>query len=323
MKEIEDARRAWPAEKPEFEKFAAILLIRLKEAVLRLGIYADVYVRTKELDSLIKKLLLKPAYTYDALPDKVGARIIVKYRSDLKPIADTVSALFDHDPPDDKAKKRGNEGVGYLSIHLDRLRLKDNDNQASEFPPSKYFAEAQLRTHAQHLWAEMSHDAFYKSDKLVNALPADLVRRINLMAGQVEVADREFDRLNDEIPTEPAFQLLQALERKYFRLTTRRPNPELSIAVIKVLLPMFGNQEVSQIINRINQTFDQNSEMLEHIYQNVDKTDEASAFFFQPEALMIYDRLLNDRDETLRMWNKSYPSSELELVATNLGIALY
>jgi hypothetical protein len=37
---------------------------------------------------------------------------------------------------------------------------------------------------------------------------------------------------------------------------------------------------------------------------------------------MIYDRLLDDRDETLRVWNERYPSSELERVANNFGLAL-
>ena len=37
---------------------------------------------------------------------------------------------------------------------------------------------------------------------------------------------------------------------------------------------------------------------------------------------MIYDRLLHDRDETLRIWSTVFPPSELDRVANNFGISL-
>ena len=142
------------------------------------------------------------------------------------------------------------------------------------------------------------------------------------MAGQVEVADREFDRINDEIPSEAAYQLLKALEHNYFKLTTHRPNPELSLNVIRLFLPTYPNQTTPEIIGRLDQTFQENSDMLERVYQDPETVIDASAFFFQPEALMIYDRLLNDRDQTWKVWNTAFPATELERVANNFGISL-
>jgi len=319
---VEFARKTWIAERPQFEKFADMLASRLKSGVRRLGIPAEVTARAKEVDSLVKKLLLKTEHTYDSLPDKVGARIVFKYRSDSARIQALISEQFDHDVPDDKAKQRGTKEVGYLSVHLDHMRLKLGDNQIIQFPASKFFAEVQVRTQAQHLWAEMSHDDVYKNDETAKSLSDDLKRRINLMAGQVEVADREFDRISGEIGQDDAYKLLKALEKNYFKLTTHRPNPELSLTVIRLLMPTFENQSTQEVINHIQHTFEENAAMLEGVYQDPDRANDPSAFFFQPEALMIYDRLLNDRDETLRVWNTQFPSSELELVANNLGISL-
>jgi ppGpp synthetase/RelA/SpoT-type nucleotidyltranferase len=320
--DLEAARVAWLAERPQFKQFGEMLADRLRVGVRRLGVPAEVTTRPKEIDSLIKKLLLKPQYTYESLPDKVGVRVVFKYLSDGPRVQGLVSEYFDHNPPDDKAKDRGDKEVGYLSVHLDSTRLKADDVQVVSYPASKYFAEVQLRTQAQHLWSEMSHDDVYKNDETVKALPGDLKRRINLMAGQVEVADREFDRINTEIQKDDACELLKALEKNYFKLTTRRPNPELSLSVIRLLLKRFGESSISTVIVQVNETFERHAEFLENVYQDPDRQNDSSAFLFQPEALMIYDRLLDDRDETLKVWNEQFPPSELERVANNFGFAL-
>jgi ppGpp synthetase/RelA/SpoT-type nucleotidyltranferase len=322
MSDLEQTRKVWLIERPFFERFGSILCERLKYQIRRIGIYAEVVPRTKDTHSLIKKLFQKPHYTYESLPDKLGIRIIVRYIAERKQLLDLVGNLFDHNEPDDKANDRGTEKVGYLAVHLDNLRLKEGDEAITDFPPHHYFAEVQLCTQAQHLWMEMSHDSFYKNNETIRALPKDLQRRINLMAGQVEVADREFERIRNESPNDAAYEILQALERNYFKLTTRRPDPELSIEVIRLLLPFYGDKSTPEVIGQLDQVFTQHERHLEEIYQDPDKEREASAFFFQPEALMIYDRLIYDRDRTLKDWNVLFPPSELERVADNFGISL-
>lgn len=322
MTDVELARKSWTQEKPSFAEFGDLIAERLRLALRREGILAEVSARAKELDSLVRKLLLKSEHDYDSLPDKVGVRIVIRHLSDIPAVEQIISRDFDHDPADNKARDHGTNRVGYLSVHLDHTRLKTDDQQAVMFPPSKFFAEVQLRTLAQHLWAEMSHDDVYKNDETANALSSDLKRRVNLMAGQVEVADREFDRISKEIGQDDAYRLLRALERHYYKLTTRRANPELSLLVIKLLSPTFKGLTAPQIITQLDETFVKHAGMLEQIYQDPDRAVDSSAFFFQPEALMIYDRLLHDRDETLSLWSTVFPSSELDRVANNFGISL-
>ena len=66
---------------------------------------------------------------------------------------------------------------------------------AARFPGGRFRAELQVRTLAQHLWSEMSHDTTYKSGTVVEP---ELKRRVNLLAGLIEIADREFSRLQEE-----------------------------------------------------------------------------------------------------------------------------
>ena len=93
MIDVEAARKTWRVERPEYERFGQMLRSRLKIALLRIGIYADVHARAKEQDSLFKKLLLKPHHTYDSLPDKVGVRVVVKYRANSPRSATGVESL--------------------------------------------------------------------------------------------------------------------------------------------------------------------------------------------------------------------------------------
>jgi ppGpp synthetase/RelA/SpoT-type nucleotidyltranferase len=43
----------------------------------------QIYGRTKEIDSLLKKLILKPDKTYEDLTDKAGIRVIVKFTEEV------------------------------------------------------------------------------------------------------------------------------------------------------------------------------------------------------------------------------------------------
>jgi ppGpp synthetase/RelA/SpoT-type nucleotidyltranferase len=320
--EVEEARKRWIAERPLYENFGVVLETRLKSAIRKIGIPVEVTSRAKEADSFVKKLLLKTDHTYESLPDKVGVRVVHKFRSDSPRILAVISESLEHGLPDDKAKDRGRTNVGYLTIHIDHARLRNGDQGFTEFPPEAFFAEIQLRTLAQHLWSEMSHDDVYKNDDTVNTLPDDLVRRVHLMAGQVEVADREFDRINSELERDDTSKLLKALERNYYKLTSRRGNPELSLSVINLLIPTFRNSSVGEIITHIDGTFEAHQRTLEVVYQDSDRASDPSAFFYQPEAIMIYDRLLDDPTETLRVWSTQFPFSELERVANNLGLTL-
>jgi putative GTP pyrophosphokinase len=227
VSDVETARQRWMKERPQYEAFGQLVAARLQASLKPIGIWFHVEARAKTIDSLVKKLLTKKRHTFESLPDKVGARVIIRYRSDIDKVTGTIRRIFDSTDPEDKEKLLGPDRVGYLSVHLDNVRLHQNDGDAKKYPPDTFWVELQARTLAQHLWSEMSHDTVYKNEEMIKRLDPDLKRRVSLMAGQIEVADREFDRLNMELSAQAAYLLLQVLEQHYYTVASQQPNLEL------------------------------------------------------------------------------------------------
>ncbi len=322
--DIEEARADWIEVREQYCEFAILLERRLNDITKELGIYAQVSARAKETHSLVKKLLSKPRLTYETLPDKVGARVVVRYRSEVEPIESRIRDCFSYATVEDKAEKLGTNKLGYQSIHVDSFGLQRSDADAPRFPPEAFLGELQIRTMSQHLWSEVSHDTFYKNDELVHQVPQDLQRRVNLTAGLVEVADREFDRMNSEAKPSPAIEVFNGLERMYYSVASRRPDVELSLEVINLVLPLYGTISAGEILrDHIYPRFEKDRQAIAEVYANPENgSADVSAFFFQPEALLLYDRLHEDRDQLLARWNEKFPEKELDRFAVALGFSL-
>jgi ppGpp synthetase/RelA/SpoT-type nucleotidyltranferase len=322
MNPVEDARRRWVSDRPIYVAFAKYVQSSLLVCVKPLGIWSAVSARAKEIDSLVKKLLRKPTHTYDTLPDKVGARVIVRYRSEIRSVLEAIQSVFLCEAPEDKIGKLGSDRVGYLSVHVDGVRLRPDDTEITKYPPTRFWVELQVRTLAQDLWSEMSHASVYKSEEGLGDLPEDLRRRVNLMAGQIEVADREFDRLGGELQHDEYSELLKALERHYYALTAQRPDSELSRQVLRLFVPLYGESAL-KVAALIGEFVVKKEKVLESVYADAAHISVASrtAFLFQPEVLLLYERLSNDEAAMRRAWNDHYPEEELERVANAFGIS--
>jgi ppGpp synthetase/RelA/SpoT-type nucleotidyltranferase len=319
--DLEQARVLWLADEPSFREFGELMKGALEAEIKRLGIKADITMRTKDIDSLIKKLILKPEHTYETLGDKIGIRAVVRYQREVDEIVASMPALLGCSAPDDTRQRLAgekDEKVGYISIHLDAW-FKDDDPQQAKFPKGKYRAEVQVRTLAQHLWSEISHDTSYKSGTKIRK---DLKRRIHLLAGLIEVADNEFSRIDDEMSKMPdmaEFMILKALERQYYKLSARPGNTDLSLEVIRLLWPLY-ELTPEQISNRFGQLLDEKRAVLQDVFDQMNKTSKGrSAFFFQPEILLIYDQLQFYPYKLRERWAERFPPQELEMVATAFG----
>jgi ppGpp synthetase/RelA/SpoT-type nucleotidyltranferase len=322
---VEQARQRWIAERPKHEAFGQLLKTRLRESLKPIGIWFEVESRAKTIDSLVKKLLTKRGYTFGTLPDKVGVRVIIRYRADVDKVVERVRELFDSDAPENKEHKLGTDRVGYLSVHLDHVRLHQNDGDVELYPPDTFWAELQVRTLAQHLWSEMSHDTVYKNDEMVAKLPPDVQRRVALMAGQIEVADREFDRLNMELSARATVRLLQVLEQHYYSVASQHPNLELSVEVLDALMPLVTG-DVNSFAQRLNDFLSAKRSVIADVYAKALQAgledENTTAFLFQPEVLLIYSLLNSDPDETREVWSQNYPERELERIANTFGMSL-
>jgi putative GTP pyrophosphokinase len=161
--------------------------------------YHSISSRVKSIDSYARKAS-KDEYKnpVSEIFDMAGIRVITYTDSDAKEVTDIVKETFDIDPKlsIDKTTELGVDRMGYRSIHCvgtlgkNRLGLPEN----STFK-GMYF-EIQVRSILQHAWAEFEHDRNYK---FTGVLPHNIKRTLSLLAGTLELVDKEFDNLSEEI----------------------------------------------------------------------------------------------------------------------------
>lgn len=90
----------------------------------------------------------------------------------------------------DDPTRFGYQSKHYLVKHLDTRAALPEYTRFSD-----RIAEIQVRTILQHAWAEIEHDIQYKSSSV---LPRTIRRRFGALAGLIEIADREFQAIDDE-----------------------------------------------------------------------------------------------------------------------------
>jgi len=315
---LEQARTRWLQEEPSYAKFGAYLKTLLLAIVQAAGIPATVSTRTKEIDSLLKKLLRKPEHTYDTVGDKLGARIVVKRLRDVKTVCEAVKPAFACGSFENTADRLAEDRVGYLSVHVDLGPLPD-DPRIAEFAGLR--AELQVRTLAQDLWSTMSHDTTYKSG---NVVEHGLKRRLHLLAALIEVADNDYQRVEDEIaslPDIPELRVLRALESQYYKLASRPGDPELSLRVIRLLWPLYGKSS-DELKIHFEKLLAEHRDVLSKVFGDAAQTAaDRSAFLFQPEVLMIFDQLSLMPYDLRNQWIQEFPEKELERIALRFGIS--
>jgi len=160
MTEIDNDRQRWLAERESYEHLARVIETIMATAVRNSGVWCSTESRAKETHSIVKKLL-KGKHTYESMPDKAGARCVVRYVSDLEHVVGIAQSELNCRAIDRKASGLGAEKLGYVSIHID-VGLNATHPAHATFGAMR--AELQIRTLAQHLWSEISHDAMYKNE---------------------------------------------------------------------------------------------------------------------------------------------------------------
>lgn len=189
---------------PVYFKFAEKIRDILFDAIPKECSIHSIQARAKELTSFGRKACkphkedpTSPRYPNPLvdLTDLSGVRVITFVPNDLKEVEACIRSEFDVEWHQDVGEVRFLEGrFGYKSIHF-LIKLRDDRFDLSEYLRFKgLIAEIQIRTVMQHAWAEIEHDIRYKASQI----PTELEQRFNALAGMLEIADREFQAIQDE-----------------------------------------------------------------------------------------------------------------------------
>ena len=153
--------------------------------------------RTKDVFSIVEKVERKtsadPRYRYPTdMTDVTGIRIVVLLESNVQEVRERLDRIIKVDLPrgGDKNVQMDADRVGYRSYHIVG-ELADEHLSSDE---ARHFAgikiEIQIRTRLEHSWSEVAHDRLYK---LSSRLSKEMVRKMNLHAGILEVVDKALD----------------------------------------------------------------------------------------------------------------------------------
>jgi ppGpp synthetase/RelA/SpoT-type nucleotidyltranferase len=312
MNPLEETRKRWIEERPLYQDFVEFLKRDIQEKLQAQGIRAEVTGRAKELDSLLKKLLLKKDRTYESLADKAGLRIVVRFRSEIQDVQGAITNNYNVVKIDDKTAALEVDRFRYQGLHLD-VELTRNDEDARKYGGLK--AEVQIRTKSQHLWSEFDHELAYKTNI---EIPDDVRRRLFILLALLEMADREFESVDTEIralPNASALRLLFILEKQFYKVNPTDFSKELSVQVINAIAPIYelnegqlGDHLEAFCRNRVNE--------LDVVFR---ESQGRSLFLSQPEVLMLFDLLERVPYRLTEQWAQYFPASELEELARIWG----
>lgn len=160
--------------------------------------------RAKKVDSFKRKAAQpsaanphapKYANPLEEITDLAGVRVITFFLDSVARFEEALSSELEVVEKTDKSDLlEKEERLGYHSVHY-IVRLGPGRSTLPEY--SRFAglrAEVQVRTILQHAWAEIEHDVQYKAE---SALPTPIRRRFITLAGLLEIADREFQEIQN------------------------------------------------------------------------------------------------------------------------------
>ena len=192
--------------RPLYEEFSSVIRNVLSEAFKSQQIKIhSIEARAKAIDSFGNKAATpspdepnKPQYPnpLSDITDLAGVRVIVFFPRTLDAVDGLIRSQFEVIEKSDKTLILiKEEKFGYGSIHY-LVRLKENRWNLLEYSRFRNLAaEIQIRTILQHAWAEIEHDIQYNA---AETIPSTIRRRFMSLAGMLEIADKEFQAIQDQ-----------------------------------------------------------------------------------------------------------------------------
>ncbi len=197
--DIEQLREEYEVIRPQADRFCAALEVLLKDLLSQecLNLGAPIECRVKEWEKIKEKIERKDlslALIID-LDDLVGLRLIFLFSREVDKARDLISQEFDIQESEDTATRLNEDQFGYQSFHY-VIKLPEKWLEVPTLRGfDKFRAEIQVRTFAQHIWADASHTLQYKHEDNV---PPSVRRSLYRVSALLETVDLEFERALSE-----------------------------------------------------------------------------------------------------------------------------
>jgi ppGpp synthetase/RelA/SpoT-type nucleotidyltranferase len=308
----------YPAYRRLAQDMAALVRRRLDEHGHHL---VEVSHRAKDVDSFGKKAIRKGYVDpLTEIGDKAGVRVVLPFVRDKPEIERILAKTLILSGRDDKRLALGADRVGYLGLHF-QAEIPAGELANDEQDLVGLQAELQLHTKAENAWSTATHDTLYKAPLPV---PNQIARRINRLAVLAEVFDSEVRIFQDELLALPDFALLETLvpplERELLRFTGRKPDLGLSRMILPAVAELTGLPADRIHPELVAPYLAQHESELKALYDDYESDDRANPLLFQPEALLIFERLASDRYRLRQAWPPSVPESVLFALARTRGV---
>jgi ppGpp synthetase/RelA/SpoT-type nucleotidyltranferase len=294
-------------ERPLYERFSQVVLGIATEACRRAGIRCALQWRAKTLDGLTKKLMIDPQL-YDEVFDKAGVRIIPSYPDERDAVAQVVRSTFDVKREKDSLKELDPSTFEYRGLHfIVAISERERPKVAQELWP--LVAELQVHTPGESIWANVSHDLFYKS-RIAKDMSAH--RAMNRLSAVLELVDISMANLRQELlrgTGADVARMIDVFERDFLRLRGRQFNEPLTLEFVETLRPLVG--EIEQFLRDYEQFVGKNEPKLEHVFKD-EYDDFRHILLGQPESLLVFYLLDHDRPGLENKWPSRVPTTALD-----------
>lgn len=320
MTSLADAREQYLHLRHFYAELIVEVKAMLSSATRAEGINADITARTKDVSQVLRKLITKPR-ELNEIPDLGGVRACVLLPEDAATIRTCIERLFVVSRFEDKRVQMSPNEVGYYGQHFD-VSLHADDASRISAQARGLRCELQVHTRAHNLWADFSHDVTYKSP---TKLPDEVVRRVYRIVALLDLVDSEIQASRDAAVKTPGFEegaMLVALERQYFELIGKPHDVELSLYIVSGLKGLYNEVERRAFAARIDDFVHAQRERLLQRYLQYSGDDRVSPLLFQPESLMIIERLEANSFALKEAWEKILPFELLKDLADIWGAAV-
>ena len=319
---IDDDLKKWRRQEPKFKDLEKYLCLVLKRLFKGNKINVVIQSRVKDELSLYKKLIEKRnkrRYSYDRARDKLGIRIICKFQDEIPVICKIIEDNFDVKKIENKIKNYHPETQGYKGVHLD-TKLKPTDESFKKF--RGLFFEIQIRTMCDHVWADIYHDFGYKPENM----PTDDMRReLYCLGGVLEIADNCFSKIHSDVMSNdilsPHF-MLDFLTDPFFQFFASSYRINYSLENLKFFMPLLnknGINSVDDFKKEITAFVEKKKNLLEVISEERRNEFLRNPLISQPEILIIFYLIDNDRHLLKKEWGKQFSMKYLEDLSTWWG----